>query len=1013
MKKRNVIIIASVAVVVLLIAGLIIWISSNRQPETPTEPTGETSSIIVTAPPVETTEPTEPPTEPQYDAAVGQVFEILKLATNVNGENGVTYYYTNDGVNLTPFDEWHGGDGKWIHGDAGVLFYPALAPTDNYTAAGTSAEEYVAMSYEIPETGAVELFSWTVLQGDPGKHGYRVKIAMGTPNNMLHQYDVEGGSQTLVYKTYGLKVTKGEKLYLIFEPLVKKDNEWFGFKASLTYTGLGEDAVPTNPDNEGTEYHEPETEPEPTDPVIVKFTDIVGKNNGTNGLTFYRTSDGKQLTALTRWDASEGKWWHGDKGVLVYPKYDAKENYGIFGSSSDEYIVMGYKLPATGKIDLLTWAVLQSGHDYRVKIAKGSPTNVVKTMDVKGDSQTHNSINIQLDVIRGDVLYIHYEPLEPADGAWGGYKTQLTYIEGGKEFKAFDPKGIIPPDTSAEKAGPVIRYADLASDINGANNLTYYYTSDGKLLTKFTESIGSGTDFRWVHGTDGVLVYPALSPADNYGLIGTSASQYTAAGYKVPATGTVELFSALTLQSGHDYQVRIAKGTPENVLYIYNVTGASQTTVEKTFTINVDKGQALYLLYKPLEVANGAWAGFKTALTYVSEGTQIGPADPKPIDPDPEPDPAYAVDLGDTFKAAEIIAKTSEANAAGPATIYYTNDRKNLTAFTTFDPDVNNGRWYHHDSTNTLSWTDPFVDVAANYGWIGMSATESIAMSYKMPEKGTIDLYNWLALHNGKDIKIYIAKGTPENVVDTLTVSGGIDAIGERTTALNVDKGEMVYVIYRLLEGTANPDNNYAGYKTHYTYTAVGIHASPEPNPDHNPEPDPDPDPGVTVGAAINFSSLAGDTNGANGLSFGYTADGVNVTPYTLYDAGQGRWYEVTNGAVTFFDPCEVVADNYGLGQTSSYNYLVMTYEAPTTGTIDLYTWLVTQAGTGHGLTVAKSSLDNVVGTYSTAQGEVKYQSYTLVVTKGEKLYLIFKPTVAADWEWFGYKASVTYTALD
>ena len=1837
MKKRSILIFCLIA------AMLFGMIGCKDRTKDPTEPSEEPPVSIATAP---IPDDAEPPVK--YKAEVGQVFEVIKLATNTNGENGVTYYYTEDGINLTPFDEWNEADGKWVHGDAGVLAYPALVPNDNYTAAGTSSTEYVAMSYEIPETGAVELFSWTVLQGGAGEHGYRVKIAMGTPDNVLQQYDVTGESQTLAYNTYGMKVTKGEKVYLIFEPLVKKDNEWFGFKLSLTYTGLGEDAVPTNPNNSS--ENQPEEE---VDPMTVKFTKIVGTNNGTNGLTFYRTSNGTKLIALDQWDATEGKWWHGGKGVLVYPKYDTKENYGIFGSSADEYIVMGYKLPATGKIDLATWAVLQSGHDYQIKIAYNSPSNAVETMNLKGESQTQNSTNVQLDVKRGDVLYIHYKPLEAADGAWGGYKTELTYIEGGEDFQAFDPYGTVAPaDPSNIQVGTQIMLSAQPSATNGENGVYFYYTSDGKSLTKFTESDGSGTDFRWYHGADGVLAYPALAPADNYGLIGTSASQYTAVGYKIPETGTIELFSWLALQSGEDYQVQIAKGTPDNILYTYNVTGASQTVADKTYTINVNKDQMLYILYKPLEVADGAWAGFKTVVTYVSVGKHTGPADPKPVDPETPPEedlpeakpvanlndgktkilaignsftvdtleyvqgiarsagmnnvhlgkaviggssidthsynakysnkeyelgvstedggwytvygqglwealqadnwdyimiqqhspnagnpdsygkldylmdyiakythqdtkvvfnmtwayqsdstheafvqynndqmtmynaitsttqskiasrddialvvpnatavqnartsyigdtltldgyhlnyaegrytaamtfakavldvdlsqvtytpagvselyrqvavesvtnamakpyevtasaltadkvdtsnevhrdtlkfvdlaaatngakglsfyytangenltaytlydasqgrwydnsdnqlnffdpqevkadnyglgqcspskyvvmgytapetgsldlfaltviqgpegqytynvrialgtpdntvheytltggpgtsqeerytldvtagqeifivyenltdggwfgyknsvtyrtastgetPETGVIVGDVFKSADMAATTSEANAAGNMTIYYTSDGKNLTAFSTFDPNNHFGRWYHHNGTSMLSWVDPFVSVPDNYGWIGISTGEWVAMGYKMPAAGTIELYNWLALHNGKDIKIHIAKDTPDNVVDTLTVSGGIDQIGEKTTTLNVAKDQMIYVVYELLEGMANPDNNYAGYKTQFTYTAVGATTEPDPTPDpepdpepeytvavgdtftaaeclaktaednaagpatiyytsdrqsltafttfdannhfgrwyhhdgtsmlswadpfvsvpdnygwlgmtatesiaigytmpesgtievynwialHNgqdvkiyiaegtpsnvvdsfevvgggdfigertttlnvvknqrvyvlfeqlegaaspdanyfgykmqytytavgpatepdptPTPDPEPDepavnvndvfyaaqlaptgangekgmtlyytangtdltpfegfapdvnggrwyysqnnallafvdplvnkdanygwigssgsayvvigyempatgtitltnwlarhtafdsqilisqgtvdnvvssfdvvaghengmienmelnvtkgqtiyvsyktkngpatadtcylgyqtyytytalgavepetPSVTVGETIKFVSLAGQENGANGLTYGYTADGTTVTPYELYDASQGRWYAVPNGALIFFDPCEVVADNYGLGQTSASNNVVMTYEVPATGTIDLFTWLVTQYGTGHSLTVAKGSLDNVVGTYSTTQGVVNYQTYNLNVTKGEKLYLVFKATTPANGEWFGYQLSVTYTAVN
>ena len=125
---------------------------------------------------------------------------------------------------------------------------------------------------------------------------------------------------------------------------------------------------------------------------------------------------------------------------------------------------MGYKLPATGKIDLATWAVLQSGHDYQIKIAYNSPSNVVETMNLKGEAQTQSSTNVQLDVKRGDVLYIHYKPLEAVDGAWGGYKTELTYIEGGEAgWTIFLQKKSADPKAYTLQVYPMITYRTLNS----------------------------------------------------------------------------------------------------------------------------------------------------------------------------------------------------------------------------------------------------------------------------------------------------------------------------------------------------------------------------------------------------------------------------------------------------------------------------------------------------------------------------------------------------------------------
>ena len=192
------------------------------------------------------------------------------------------------------------------------------------------------------------------------------------------------------------------------------------------------------------------------------------------------------------------------------------------------------------------------------------------------------------------------------------------------------------------------------------------------------------------------------------------------------------------------YNVRIALGTPDNTVHEYTVSGGPSTSQEERYILDVTKGQEIFIIYENL--TDGGWFGYKNSVTYRTAATGE--------------EPETNVQVGDIFKAVDLATTTSEANAAGSMSIYYTSDLKQLTAFNTYDPNNHNGRWYHHTGTAMPSWVDPFVDLAANYGWIGVSTVETVAMSYKMPAAGTIELYNWLALHNGKDIKIHIAKGT-------------------------------------------------------------------------------------------------------------------------------------------------------------------------------------------------------------------------------------------------------------
>lgn len=160
--------------------------------------------------------------------------QFTDLVTDTNGDNGFTYYYT-DGTTLTPFSEFDDVEGKWVHGNEGVLIYPALTKSDNYGVAGSSASEYVVLGYQIPESGKIRISCWTVLQGPAGKHGYNVKVALGTPDNIVGGYELTGDTQKADIQNYDVDVEEGQEIFIIYEPIVKRANEWFGFINSVTY----------------------------------------------------------------------------------------------------------------------------------------------------------------------------------------------------------------------------------------------------------------------------------------------------------------------------------------------------------------------------------------------------------------------------------------------------------------------------------------------------------------------------------------------------------------------------------------------------------------------------------------------------------------------------------------------------------------------------------------------------------------------------------------------------------
>lgn len=413
-----------------LLLALIMLLSMAACSQDATDPTESQATQATTeaTQPTQATEDTQPTTEttepaPQTTVQAGQTFRFTELAVETNGAGGLTYYYTADAQTLTPMENWDAAEKKWYHGADGVLVYPAYIPADNYGIAGSSASEYVVMGYELPATGVIDLYTWVALQGEAGQHGYRVKVAVGDITDVKCQYVVEGDTQTVASNNYGLAVEAGQTLYMIYEPTVKKNAEWFGYITSVTYVSVGKDSSPLVEET----MNQPVFVDEP-----VNFTSLSTNKNGANGLTYYYTSDGETLTPFLSRIEQEDKWYQGGAGVLVYPRMNMVDNYGIGGSSATEYVAMGMVMPETGTVELYTWTALQGNegsHGYIVKVALGSPDNVVGEYGCIGPAQTVTERIFTLQVEAGQTLYMIYEPTVRLDGEWFGYKTSFTYTE--------------------------------------------------------------------------------------------------------------------------------------------------------------------------------------------------------------------------------------------------------------------------------------------------------------------------------------------------------------------------------------------------------------------------------------------------------------------------------------------------------------------------------------------------------------------------------------------------------
>jgi len=695
--------------------------------------------------------------------------------------------------------------------------------------------------------------------------------------------------------------------------------------------------------------------------------------NGANGMTFYHTANGTDLTPFAGYDPNNhnGRWYYmtDAEGMVAFvdPFVNPADNYGWIGTSIYASVTIGYKMPEAGTITLTNWLALHTGNNVRILIAQGTPSNVVGGFDLTGEADAAFYRENVLKVEKNEMVYVTYQPLETtltADTCYYGYQSTFTYTAVG-------------PETEEEitvNRGDVFKFTELAGKANGDNGLTWYYTADGQSLTPY--SLFDASEGRWYEVTNNAVTFfdPQEVMADNYGLAQTSASNYVVAGYEVPATGTINLFTWTVTQAGTGHEVIVSLGSLNNVVDSYVTTQG--TVAHSNYSLNVTKGQTIYLTYKPIEPADGEWLGYQTSVTY----TKV------PVE----------VQEGSGFEGATLAP--IEMNGDNGVTLYY-SDGTYLTPYATRDPNTNGGRWYHNPYEDVIaSFVDPAAIVADNYGLVGSSAEEYVVIGYEMPAAGQIQLDTWIALHTASPYRILISKGELSAVVAGRDVAGVVDTISYEHDLINVDAGEMVYVSYIPLAEGATSGACYAGFKTGYTYKSVGIIDEETP---------------VAVGTSFKSTELAGENNGDNGFTMYYTADGVALTAYELYDAAQGRWYEVTNDTVSFFDPQENPTDNYGMLGNNATNYCVAAYQMPATGTIDLFTWTANQNGAGYQVSVAVGSLNNVVFTYdATELGVPMYCSEMVDVIAGQTVYIIYKPMAASAGDWCGYINQYTYSSV-
>ena len=141
------------------------------------------------------------------------------------------------------------------------------------------------------------------------------------------------------------------------------------------------------------------------------------ETNGQNGMTYYYTANGTDLTAFAGFDPNNhnGRWYYyvENSGVLAFvdPFVNPADNYGWIGSSGSAYVVIGYEMPATGTITLTNWLARHTAFDTQILISQGTVGNVVGGFDVVAGHENGMINNMSLNVTEGETVYISYKTI--------------------------------------------------------------------------------------------------------------------------------------------------------------------------------------------------------------------------------------------------------------------------------------------------------------------------------------------------------------------------------------------------------------------------------------------------------------------------------------------------------------------------------------------------------------------------------------------------------------------------
>ena len=160
------------------------------------------------------------------------------LSTGVQGEKGLTYYMSPDGVELVPFanfvaDGGQSGNGAWINEDGTIMDVTFVIgdPNQNpdFMVGKVHDKGSVVMEYKAPVDGPLHLWAWAVGYGSE----FTLTIATGTLDNVVATVDVPNGAA--VANEYDFELAAGDAVYMIYTPKAPAEGVHFGVMNTVTY----------------------------------------------------------------------------------------------------------------------------------------------------------------------------------------------------------------------------------------------------------------------------------------------------------------------------------------------------------------------------------------------------------------------------------------------------------------------------------------------------------------------------------------------------------------------------------------------------------------------------------------------------------------------------------------------------------------------------------------------------------------------------------------------------------